>query len=231
MFKSRPRKLDEYIHMLSTNTRSGLLDVDSLIRKLVEEAVREALISANGCKTCREELTPVLNILKSLDERLSRIEEGITKVMDACNKITTMVEKNYVMRHASIVDASVQKPHGQGVIDNTPSWLQQLESRLAEKGYVLSREIPGDVLDNIDSGLLSKRGYVLVPLGRGELIIVSRTTLGELRKLLSRLKEGDEYEVEAKLGRYALLFRALRRGGYIYYAGPSRGWALVLNEE
>ena len=132
---------------------------------------------------------------------------------------------------AQAVAGVVQRYCGQqrGGGRGEPAWLRLVLERLRERGYLLSSELPPEARRELDVSLLRSRGVAVKPLGGGVYLVASQEALKEFQGLLEGLREvSDEYEAEARLGRYGKLFRILRGEGLVYYAGPSRGWRLGL---
>ena len=109
-----------------------------------------------------------------------------------------------------------------------PRWLRVLRDRLASRGYVFLHELPPELQGEFDPETARRHGLVVAPLA-GDQLVATREALEEFRRRLQGLKTSDEYEAEAKMGRYRILFRVLRGEGMLYYGGPSRGWVLSLH--
>ena len=218
MIVLRSRRLDEYLRELGTAVRSKQVDVEALVRRIVEEAVREA-----GCSA----LDPgLLEKLERLEQRLERIEQRLEQLERRGAGLSRRDVDELARAIASAVASAVRAQAGpqRGQRDE-PRWLRAVVERLRGRGYVVLHELPPDVRDGFDPEEARRRGLVVASLG-GQTVVMTRQGLREFMEKLRGLRASDEYEAEAQLVRYKLLFRLLREEGLVYYAGPGRGWVL-----
>ncbi|BEP17295.1 hypothetical protein PYJP_06470 [Pyrofollis japonicus] len=234
----RARRLDEYLRQLGTaagglgagEQEGGL---EELLRRVVEEAVREALekhgIGASGAGAA--EAAEVLERLGRLEERLRSLEEAITGLREEIRRSRGGLTRRDIEELAKAIAAAVSVAREQAPqASREPKWLRYVAERLREKGVVFVDELPPDVRAEIDTGVLEARGYRVIAVA-GRRVVATRQALDEFLEKLRRLRASDEYEAEAALEKYGRLFRLLRSEGLIYYAGPSRGWVLEKKAE
>ncbi|WP_338248622.1 hypothetical protein [Pyrodictium abyssi] len=217
----RSRRLDEYLRELGAAVRSKQVDVEALVRRIVEEAVREAGCGASGS------LDPgLLERLERVEQRLERIERRLEQLERRGASLSRRDVDELARAIASAVAAAVraQAGHQRGQRDE-PRWLRAIVERLRGRGYVVLHELPPDVRDGFDPEEARRRGLVVASLG-GQTVVMTRQGLRDFMEKLRGLRASDEYEAETQLGRYKLLFRLLREEGLVYYAGPSRGWVV-----
>jgi hypothetical protein len=208
------RRLDDYLRRLGAAARTGQVDVEDLLRRAILEAARGICSSEDNTLAGESQLEDRLH---SIESRLARIEERLAELEAVdIDKLAERVASK-LMQILPAVLAQVQ-------VDQ-PEWVQEIARRVSEEGYVFEHELPPSVREKIDIKVLKSRGFVVEQLGAFTVIADPKAIRGFLDEL-SRLKTGDEYEAEARLGRYRKLFKLLRSEGYLYYAGPSRGWIL-----
>ena len=222
------KRLDEYLRQLSGMVRGGTVSLDEVIRRVVEEAVAEAVTRAQG-GTGAQELGSLVARLERIEESLRRLEEELAglrrEIRDLAQRGSGLSRRD-IEELARAIAAAVVVSREQGQERREPKWLRLLAERLREKGgLVLLEELPPELRQEVDTGVLEARGYVVASLA-GRRVIATREAVREFGEKLRSLKASDEYEAEAALGRYGVLFRLLRSEGLVYYAGPSRGWVL-----
>jgi len=222
------KRLDEYLRQLSGMVRGGAVSLDEVIRRVVEEAVAEAASRASGSAGVQE-LGPLVARLERIEESLRRLEEELAglrrEIRDIAQRGSGLSRRD-IEELARAIAAAVAVSREQGQGRREPKWLRLLAERLREKGgLVLLEELPPELRQEVDLGALEARGYVVASLA-GRRVIATREAVREFGEKLRSLKASDEYEAEAALGRYGVLFRLLRSEGLVYYAGPSRGWVL-----
>lgn len=234
---ARVRRIDDYIKRLGDSARSGSIDVNSLIKRLVEEAVSQALerqgisVLESGEVTIKD----VVLRLEQIEHRLAQLEEKLEKKeaeKGAVFSRSFMEEfaKTIAATLATVIReycASSREKRAEQQSD--PRWLRILKDKMKDTGFVLVDELPGEVRSQLDVSILEGRGYIVRSVS-GTILVVDPQALKEFTSALSKLRNiSDEFEAETRLGRFARLFRVLRSEGYIYYAGPSKGWRLALD--
>lgn len=234
---ARVRRIDDYIKRLGDSARSGSIDVNSLIKRLVEEAVSQALerqgisVLESGEVTIKD----VVLRLEQIEHRLAQLEEKLEKreaEKGAVFSRSFMEEfaKTIAAALATVIReycASSREKRAEQQSD--PRWLRILKDKMKDTGFVLVDELPGEVRSQLDVSILEGRGYIVRSVS-GTILVVDPQALKEFTSALSKLRNiSDEFEAETRLGRFARLFRVLRSEGYIYYAGPSKGWRLALD--
>ena len=225
----RVRRLDDYFRRLNEEAQRGSLDLEALIRRVAEEAARAALEASAPSGAGRGEWEERVEArLEGIERRLERLEKLVAEQRGVDpGRLTDAIAAAVAQAVAGAVQRYCSQQRGGGRGD--PAWLRLVLERLGERGYLLSSELPPEARRELDPSLLRSRGVVVKPLGGGVYLLASGEALREFQELLEGLREvGDEYEAEARLGRYGKLFRVLRGEGLIYYAGPGRGWRLGL---
>jgi len=174
-------------------------------------------------------LSLVMDRLARLEERLRRLEESIESLRSELHGLAARsggLSRRDIEELARAIAAAVVVGKEREGGRSEPRWLRLLAEKLREKGgIVVLEELPPELRQEVDPGLLEARGYVVASLA-GRRVIATRDAVREFGEKLRSLKASDEYEAEAALGRYGKLFRLLRSEGMVYYAGPSRGWVL-----
>ena len=215
------RRLDEYLRELGSAVRSRQVDVEALVRRIVEEAVREA-----GCSTVAPPDPGLLERLERIEQRLESIEKRLERLeRRSSGGFSRRDIEELAQAIASAVAAAVKSPGAQQSRRDEPRWLRAVVERLRGRGYVVLRELPPEIREGFDPEDARRRGLVVASIG-GETVVFTRQGLRDFLERLRGLRASDEYEAEAQLGRYKLLFRLLREEGLVYYAGPGRGWVL-----
>ncbi|ABM80040.1 hypothetical protein [Hyperthermus butylicus] len=209
------RRLDDYLRQLGTAVRERHVDVEALIRRLVEEAV--AASSCNGAR-----LDEVLERLEAIERRLDKLERTLEELRST-GLLTRRNIEELAQALASAVSAVLKQARQQRG-GNEPRWVKLILERIEDRGYVFLHELPAEVRSGFDPGVLRSKGLIVESVG-GDVLIASSKTLQEFSEELSKLKTSDEYEAEMKLGKYRVLFRILRDEGMVYYAA-GRGWVL-----
>ncbi len=242
---ARNRRLDEYFRQLGAAARTGEVDVEALLRRAVEAAVDEAIRRAGGAAGSDGELrreieelrAEVAGLRRAVEELRAAVERGAAGSgggLDAAALAKAVAEAvgRVLQRYCSSAAlAAGQRLPGAGGGDGSgdePRWLRALRERLRSRGYLFTHELPPEIRDEFDPEQARARGLVVLPLG-GSYLVASREAYDDFVSRLRSLRTSDEYEAEAKLGRYRLLFRVLRGEGAVYYAGPGRGWVLSLH--
>ncbi len=232
------RRLDEYFRQLGAAARSRQVDVEALLRRAVEEAVEETL-RRRGDRAAADAAGGAVEELRREIEELRREIAMLRREVEALSSQPrggglTAAEKRLIeglpRAVAEAVAAALQRYCGQqrGRGDSgEPRWLRLVRERLGSRGYLFLHELPPEVQAEFDPEAARRSGLVVAPLAGGHLV-ATREAFDEFVERLRGLRTGDEYEAEAKLGRYRLLFRVLRSEGVLYYGGPSRGWVLSL---
>ena len=244
---ARNRRLDEYFRRLGAAARTGEVDVEALLRQAVEVAVDEALRRGGGdgapgdgelrreLEELRAEVAELRRAVEELRASLGRAGAG-GGGLDAAALAKAVAEAvgRVLQRYCSgaALAAAGQRLQearsGDGASGDEPRWLRALRERLRSRGYLFTHELPPELRDEFDPEQARARGLVVLPLG-GSYLVATREAYDDFVSRLKGLRTSDEYEAEAKLGRYRLLFRVLRGEGAVYYAGPGRGWVLSLH--
>jgi len=234
---ARSRRLDEYFRQLGAAARTGGVDVEALLRRAVEAAVDEALRRSGGAagdgelrremEELRAEVAELRRAVEELRASLSRAGDGGTAALaQAVAEVVARVLQRYC--GALTAASTMQQRGGNGRRGDEPRWLRALRERLRSRGYLFTHELPPELRDEFDPEQARARGLVVLALG-GSYLVATREAYEDFVSRLRGLRTSDEYEAEAKLGRYRLLFRVLRGEGAVYYAGPGRGWVLSLH--
>jgi hypothetical protein len=235
---ARVRRIDDYIKRLGDSVRSGSIDIDSLIKRLVEEAVSQALERQRGTSVLESSEVAIEDVvlrLEQIEHRLAQIEERLEKREAERGAIFS---RSFMEEFAKTIAAALatvireycaSSREKKAEQQSDPRWLRMLKEKIKDAGFVLADELPAEVRSQLDISTLESRGYIVRSVS-GTLLIVDPQALKEFTSALSKLRDvSDEFEAETRLGRFARLFRVLRSEGYIYYAGPSKGWRLALD--
>ena len=237
MGMARVRRIDDYIKRLGDSVRAGSIDVDSLIKRLVEEAVSKALESQHGTSVLKSDnaFEDVVARLEQIERRLAQIEEKLEK---RGSEEGSIFSRSFMEEFAKTIAAALasvireycassrERETGR---QKDPRWLHVLKEKIRDAGFVLADELPAEVRSQLDISILEGKGYIVRNVS-GTLLILDPQALEEFTSTLSKLRGvSDEFEAETRLGKFARLFRVLRSEGYIYYGGPSRGWKLTLD--
>ena len=235
---ARVRRIDDYIKRLGDSVRSGSIDIDSLIKRLVEEAVSQALERQRGTSVLESSgvaIEDVVSRLEQIEHRLAQIEERLEERKAERGAIFS---RSFMEEFAKTIAAALatvireycaSSGERKAEQQSDPRWLRMLKEKIKDAGFVLAEELPAEVRSQLDISILESRGYIVRSVS-GTLLIVDPQALKEFTSALSKLRDvSDEFEAETRLGRFARLFRVLRSEGYIYYAGPSKGWRLALD--
>jgi len=235
----RTRRLDDYLRQLGAAARSKEVDVEALLRKAIQEAVREALEASPAQPTgsrdgsLRAELEELRKEVAALREEVSKLREEIKAFPKAGGRGLTRSEVEQLAQAVAAALGTVLRQvcrpgaGASGGGGEEPRWLRVVRERLRDRGYVFLHEMPPEVRQDFDPEEARRRGLVVAPLA-GSYLVATRDAVREFEERLRGLRTSDEYEAEARLGKYRLLFRVLRGEGAIYYAGPSRGWVVSL---
>ena len=225
------RRLDEYLRQLGRSAREGSIDVEALIRRLVEEVVASIQCS------CPQ--SPVVQAAGSLEERLSELSARIARLEDKLSRLESAIEKlessrgGLTERDVKLLAEAIAEALSkagvaarvQGQKQQEPRWLREVASRIRERGYVLLSELPPSLREEVNLALLGEKGYVVEKLA-GDVIVASVDGIRRFADMLSRIKSSDEFEAELKLAEYGRLFRLLRSEGLVYYNASRKGWVI-----
>lgn len=244
----RTRRLDEYFRQLGAAARSKQVDVEALLRRAVEAAVEETLRRTSGVSAAAPAIdsasdASVAEGVRELRAALDELRREVAELRQALAQRSSggglspaerkMLEE--LPRAVAEAVAAVLRQYcrqggavGEQARQQEPRWLRVLRDRLASRGYVFLHELPPELQGEFDPETARRHGLVVAPLA-GDHLVATREAFEEFRRRLQGLKTSDEYEAEAKMGRYRILFRVLRGEGMLYYGGPSRGWVLSLH--
>jgi hypothetical protein len=242
------RRLDEYFRQLGAAARSRQVDVEALLRRAVEEAVREALqgsqqargaaaADAAGLEELRRELAELRASVEELRRAVEELAErvggsggGAAALSPSDRRLIEDLPRAVAEAVAAVLRRQCQQARGgaPAAAAQQPRWLRAVLEKLGSRGYLFLHELPPELRDQFDPETARKHGLVVAPLG-GDQLVATREAFREFSERLRGLRTSDEYEAEAKLGRYRLLFRVLRGEGMLYYGGPSKGWVLTLH--
>ncbi|KSW12092.1 hypothetical protein CF15_04780 [Pyrodictium occultum] len=215
----RNRRLDDYLRELGAAVHSRQVDVEELIRRVAEEAAREA---GGGCGEGADKA--LLERLERIEERLEAIERRLEALERRGGGLTRRDVEELARAISAAVAQALRQAQGSRAREE-PAWLRAVAERLRGRGYVLLHELPPEAREGFDPEEARRRGLVVAGLG-GETVVLTRQGLREFLERLRGLRASDEYEAEAQMGRYKALFRLLREEGLVYYAGPGRGWVV-----
>lgn len=221
------RRLDEYLRQISRGVQEGSIDVEALIRRLVEEIVK-SLGPVAGCggqqTVAPGDLEAVIERLSRIEERLERIEERLGE-LESRGRVEVQLSDRDVERLASVVAGVIAKAVQQVRMQRQePRWLQTVMEKVRERGYVLLSELSEKVREEVNTAILAEKG-LLVERVAGDVVIASVEGIKRFIDMLSKIRTSDEYEAEIKLADYARLFRLLRQEGLVYYR-HGRGWVV-----
>jgi len=192
------RRLDEYLRRASRAIRSGEVDVDVFLKRLVE-AIVDAVGSqpAGGCR------------VEEVVERLERIEERLAAIE----------------RRLQELQRGGGGGGRQGQQRGEPSWVEEVvEAVRGNGGYMMLSRLDYRFRSRVvaNMALLERKGIVTIRLP-GDYLLVERRVLRDFLEKAAGLDTSDEAEAEERLGPYGPLFKALRASGLmIFRAGY--GW-------
>jgi len=240
------RRLDDYFRQLGAAARSRQVDVEALLRRAVEAAVEETLKrlgpgavgDSGGLEAARlDALEDNIRELRGELEELRRSIEELRAAVEAAGRggglsarerrLLEDLPRAVAEAVAAVLQRYCRQPGSQQAQPGEPRWLRILRERLSQRGYLFTHELPPELQAEFDPDIARKSGLVVAPLA-GDHLVATKEAFNEFLEKLRGLKTGDEYEAEAKLGKYRILFRILRGEGMVYYGGPSRGWVLSL---
>jgi len=205
------KRLDEYFRMVGRAARSGEVDVDLLLHRIVEALVFEIR------RIVREEVEMVVRNV-GVGKASTNVE--IEQVYRKLNEIERML-----VELKAAVDRLEKKASGIQRQQSRPAWLSKIFEAVSDKGYVFLREI-GVEANVLEASVLQKHGFAMVNLGDDYLVVEARA-LQELANHLSTIKTFDEQEAIAKLPhRHQMLFQILRKAGLIIYNSSKRVWEI-----
>jgi len=231
------RRLDDYFRQLGAAARSRQADLEALLRRAVEEAVEETLerLNVGGVGAAGSSAEEELRRLRAEVEELRRSVEELRALLREARggglsagdrRLLEGLPKAVAEAVAAVLQRQCRQGAGGGQ-PGEPRWLRVLRERLGQRGYLFTHELPPELQAEFDPEAARKSGLVVAPLA-GDHLVATREAFAEFVEKLRGLRTGDEYEAEAKLGKYRILFRVLRGEGAVYYGGPSRGWVLSL---
>ena len=225
------KRLDEYLRQLGKAVREGGVDVEALLRRLVDEIASSLRCECNcasqdaglNLKGLEEKVSELLERLSRLEERITSLEETVAR-LEASRGLS---EKDVKMMAEAIAEALSKvglqvKSQGQ---KQEPRWLREIERRINERGYVLLSELSPSIREEVNLTILGEKGFVVEKVA-GDIIVASVDGIRRLADMLSRIRSSDEYEAELKLAEYGRLFRLLRSEGLVYYNAARKGWVV-----
>jgi len=204
------RRLDEYFKMVGRAARSGEVDVDLLLQRIVEALMTEIR------RIIREEVEAAVKNVEM--GRASTTNAGMEQVYRKLNEIEkTLAELRAAIDRLEKKTSSIPRQQAK------PAWLSKILEAVSDRGFVLLREI-GVKASILEPGVLQKHGLAMINLGDDYLIVEART-LQELASHLSTIKTFDEQETMMKLPhRHQMLFQIFRKAGLIIYNSSKRMW-------
>ncbi|HIC98472.1 MAG TPA: hypothetical protein EYP08_02100 [Pyrodictiaceae archaeon] len=203
------RRLDEYFKMVGRAVRSGEVDVDLLLHKIVEALMFEIR------RIVREE---VETAIKSVGVKEVSTSIDIEQVYKKLNTI----EKMLVELRAAI-DRFEKKTTGIQRQQSKPVWLSRILEAISNRGFVFLRET-GVKASVLEPSVLQRHGLATINLG-DDYLIVEAKMLQELVDYLSTIKTFDEQETMMKLPhKHQMLFQIFRKAGLVIYNSSKRVW-------
>ncbi|HIP64915.1 MAG TPA: hypothetical protein EYH08_00100 [Pyrodictium sp.] len=203
------RRLDEYFKMVSRAAKSGEVDVDLLLHRIVETLMFEIR------RIVREEVETVVRSI-GVRETGTGIEQVYRKLDE--------IEKMLVELRAAI-DRLEKKASGIQRQQSKPAWLSKILEAIGDRGFVFLRET-GVNASVLEPSVLQKHGLAMINLG-DDYLIVELKTLQELADNLSTIKTFDEQETMMKLPhRHQMLFQIFRKAGLVIYNSSKRMWEI-----
>ena len=203
------RRLDEYFKMVSRAVKSGEVDVDLLLHRIVETLMFEIR------RIVREEVETVVRSI-GVGETGTGIEQVYRKLDE--------IEKMLVELRAAI-DRLEKKASGIQRQQSKPAWLSKILEAIGDRGFVFLRET-GVKASVLEPSILHKHGLAMINLG-DDYLIVELKTLQELADNLSTIKTFDEQETMMKLPhRHQMLFQIFRKAGLVIYNSSKRMWEI-----